>query len=275
MEKSIRKLALIEIMNTNYLEQLNKAFECHKLGDAKVYIFDEVDSTNTEAKRHCLSGGAVPALFIARSQSAGRGRMGRSFFSPSDTGIYLSILTQAPKENSGFLKVTSASAVALHKSIFEELGIIAKIKWVNDLYLEGKKISGILAESFFVDDKRYIVVGVGINLCTKDFPEELRDKAGSIISEGDGQNSAYIMSRLAVRVAENLFDVLGGLDGEWIIDYYREHSAVLGKRVTFTENGVAQSGIAEAIDELGALSVRLDDGSEYILSSGEISLKID
>ena len=262
-------------MNTNYLEQLNEAFETNAPSGAKVYVFNEIDSTNTEAKRYCLSGGAVPALFIARSQSAGRGRMGRSFFSPSDTGIYLSILAEAPKDSGGFLKVTSASAVALHKAIFEELGINAKIKWVNDLYLEGKKISGILAESFFMGDKRYIVVGVGINLCTREFPEELRDKAGSIMSQSDGQDGALVLSRLAVRVAAGLFDVLSDLEGKWIMDYYRAHSAVLGKRVTFTENGVAQSGIAEAIDELGALLVRLDDGSEYTLSSGEISLKID
>ena len=258
----------LKYMNKNYLEQLNMSFEDIRRQGVEVRIFNEIDSTNTEAKRYCLSGGVVPAVFIARSQSAGRGRMGRSFFSPSDTGIYLSILAEAPTDNSGFLKVTSASAVALHKAIFEELGICAKIKWVNDLYLDGKKISGILAESFFVDGKRYIVVGVGINLCTKDFPEELRDKAGSIINTGDGQDSSLIMSRLAVRVAKGLFDVLGSLENQWIMDYYRAHSAVLGKQVTFTENGVAQSGIAEAIDELGALTVRLDDGREYILSSG-------
>lgn len=262
-------------MTYGYMEQLRDLFAPFEEYGVSVRLFDETDSTNSEAKRYCLSGGYIPALFIADHQTAGRGRMGRSFFSPADTGIYLSLLIEAPEDASDIVRVTSAAAVALHRAIANEMRIDAKIKWVNDLYYNGRKISGILAESFFVNDKRYVVIGVGINLSTQDFPEELQEKAGAIIKENDEKKNSYIRAGLTVRVAFGLYDVLGTLGDRGIMDYYRKHSAVLGQRVTFTENQVERSGVAESIDDQGALSVRLDDGSLYVLASGEISLKID
>lgn len=262
-------------MTYGYMEQLRDLFAPFKEYGVAVRLLEETDSTNSEAKRYCLSGGSIPALFVADGQTAGRGRMGRSFFSPADTGIYLSFLIEAPEDSSDILRVTSTAAVVLHKAIADELGIDAKIKWVNDLYYKGRKISGILAESFFVEDKRYIVIGVGINLSTQDFPQELREKAGAIIEERDEKKNSYVRAGLTFRVAVGLNDIVSLLSDGRVMDYYREHSAVLGQRVTFTENGVERCGVAESVDDLGALSVRLDDGSTYSLASGEISLKIE
>ena len=233
-----------------------------------VFTYREIDSTNSEAKRYALSGGSAPAVFIADGQTAGRGRMGRSFYSPADTGIYLSLLLPAPDSAENTVRMTTAAALAAHDAIFDVLGIDTGIKWVNDLYLDGKKISGILAESFFVGSTRHVIIGIGINLSTKDFPEELRDKAGSLADRQNGE----IKHRLTAAVAEYLYREMRELDSPTIIERYKRHSAVLGKSVVFTENQKSFSGVAEDVDEQGALLVRLPDGSIYRLGSGEISL---
>ena len=258
-------------MDKNCLEQLNRAFEDIRRQGVEIRIFDEIDSTNTEAKRYCLGGGSVPALFWADGQTSGRGRMGRSFYSPSESGIYLSLLTAAPQDADSLTRVTSAAAVALHRAIFDELGIDTGIKWVNDLYFKGKKIAGILAESFFVGDTRYIIIGAGINLSTAVFPEELRGKAGALVRDC----GSALRARLSARAAHNLLDCLDDLGNEEMVDYYRAHSVVLGRAVTFCENGEEYRGVAESIDGLGRLSVRLENGGSRLLSGGEISLRLD
>ena len=235
------------------------------------FFYKSIDSTNTEAKRYARVGGKIPALFVADEQTEGRGRMGRSFYSPADTGIYLSLLIEAPKTEENTLRMTSAAAVATHDAILAVLGVDTGIKWVNDLYLGGKKISGILAESFFVDDRRLVVIGVGINLSTKDFPAELRDKAGSLSGERNDDIKMILIQELAIA----LFKEMRSLDSPSLMARYRKYSLALGREVTFIENGVSRSGVAESVDELGALIVRLADGSRYRLGSGEISLRVE
>ncbi|MBO7302855.1 MAG: biotin--[acetyl-CoA-carboxylase] ligase, partial [Clostridia bacterium] len=143
--------------------------------------FKEIDSTNDEAKRYVSGGGELPALIFSESQTAGRGRLGRSFFSSDNKGVYMTVVFEAPAEDA-FLKITSIAAVCAVESIKELFGVSTEIKWVNDIYYKSKKVGGILAESFVVDDKRYVAVGFGINLYTR-LPEELRDIAISIFPE--------------------------------------------------------------------------------------------
>ena len=240
------------------------------LGDLPVAlrVYDTIDSTNTEAKRYAMSGGAVPCAFLAETQTAGRGRMGRSFYSPDGTGIYLSLLLGAERRFDP-VGVTTAAAVAVRRGIETVCGIETEIKWVNDLYYQGKKVCGILAESFFADDVRYFVVGVGINLYTSDFPEELRQIAGGLLSEEKG-----LRGRLASEVIRNLYELTHRRDREEIMADYRAHSMVLGRQITYVENGRVREGVATAIDENGRLTVHLPDGTPAILASGEISLRV-
>lgn len=251
-------------------EKLNQQEIEAYLGDLPVAlrIYETVDSTNTEAKRYALSGGAAPCAFLAETQTAGRGRMGRSFYSPDGTGIYLSLLF-AEENGSTTVGVTCAAAVAVHRAVERICGIRTKIKWVNDLYYREKKVCGILAESFFVGETRYFVVGVGINLYTADFPAELTGIAGGLLSEKKG-----IRGRLAAETVRTLYELIRQGDRTDVMKDYRAHSMVLGREITYIENGIPHEGVAEAVDENGRLTVRLAEGDVAILASGEISLRV-
>lgn len=235
--------------------------------------FSEVDSTNSAARRYAEQGGKAPALFVADTQSAGRGRMGRSFFSPAKTGVYMTLLIDATDKTAECAtRVTTAAAVAVARVCERATGSRCEIKWVNDVYSNGKKVCGILAESFFVEKKRYVCVGVGINLCTQAFPDELEGIAGSL---ADGYSDRE-RAELAVSVATELFDSLESVDRGDVshISEYRERSCVLGKRVVFLQNGIAREGLATDIDADGGLTVALDGGETVVLRSGEITLRV-
>lgn len=235
--------------------------------------FVEIDSTNNEAKRHVSGGGGLPALIFSETQSNGRGRMGRSFYSLDDRGLYMTVVLKAPKQNA-FLHTTALAAVCASDAIKELFGIKVKIKWVNDLFLFGKKVGGILAESFFVDDERYIAVGFGINMYT-DIPADLYDIATSLFS---GPIDSYTLNTqrnaLASLITSKLLDALEADDFAPLMQKYRERSCVINSDITFVENGEVFSAFAYDIDDNGALCVRLNNGSLRTLSSGEISVKV-
>lgn len=246
----------------------------HNRGITPIY-FDTVDSTSSAARRYATEGTVMtPALFVANSQSAGRGRLGRSFYSPASTGIYETLLFDVTCDSSASLSlVTSAVAVAVSDAILEATGIDCRIKWVNDVYVSGKKAGGILTESFFVGERRMLAIGVGVNLNTESFPTELKDIATSLCDSP----SESMRASLSSLIAANIFDIYERLRSgdRGFMDEYRRRSAVLGRRITFTQNGIAQSGLATEINDEGHLTVALDDGTRAILSSGEISVRLD
>ncbi|MBQ9782957.1 MAG: biotin--[Clostridia bacterium] len=253
-------------------ERLNETEITRRLGarELAVRVYACVDSTNSEAKRYALAGGATPCAFLAEAQSAGRGRMGRSFYSPEGTGLYLSLLIPAEGALSDAVMLTTGAAVAVRRAIFQVTGRETGIKWVNDLYLEGRKVCGILAESFFVEQKRYVVLGVGVNLYTEDFPEELRLIAGSLLPQPRAVRNA-----LAAALLAELYDLTEKLEPDTLMEEYRAASLVLGRQITYTENGVSRVGRAESVDDRGRLHVRHEDGSQAVLASGEISLRLN
>ena len=235
--------------------------------------FKEIDSTNNEAKRYVSAGGALPALILAESQSDGRGRLGRSFFSSDNKGVYVTVVMKAPADNNAFLRATAVSAVCVVESIKELFGISTEIKWVNDIYYKSKKVAGILAESFFVDDERYVAIGFGINLYTR-LPESLRDIAISLFPEyPDSYTLNMQRDALANRIAEKLLSVIEKENYAEYIKKYRSLSCVIDNPIIFTENGCEYNAFAFDINDEGALAVRLEDGSVRYLNSGEISLK--
>lgn len=242
-----------------------------KLGERGITVCfaDEIDSTNSEARRWADSGGKTPALFVADRQTAGRGRLGRSFYSPSDTGIYMTLLVKIGEDFRDTAGITSAAAVAVLRGTDQLTGGKTQIKWVNDILLDGKKICGILAESFFVGENTYAAVGIGVNVSTKDFPEDIRGIAGSIGKRVD-------RVKICESIACELYDlcVSASNSDRSYMQEYRTRSAVLGKRVTFVKDGVASEGIATDIDDDGALSVKLDSGDVAVLNSGEITLRL-
>ncbi len=255
--------------NVSDILSVEKISELMRTKDLRIEIFDDIDSTNTEARRQAERCESSPVLIVSKAQSAGRGRMGRSFYSPADTGLYMSLLLE-DCAISDSVQLTTAVSVAVTKSIEAICGVKADIKWVNDIYLEGRKICGILCESFSLPDgKKYSVIGIGLNLYTKEFPKDIENKAASLMPSVRDRNL------FAARIADEIMDICAGNADVDIMDIYRKRSFVLGRRITFTENGIEYSGIAEMVDDFGRLYVRLWDGSEKILSSGEISLKLD
>ena len=130
--------------------------------------YTEIDSTNKEAKKYVSEGGALPAMILADRQTAGRGRMGRSFYSPANTGIYMSIILRPNLTVMDSILVTTSSSVAICDAIRKVTGIECQIKWINDIYLNNKKVGGILTESCGnLNDSNidYLILGIGIN-CT-------------------------------------------------------------------------------------------------------------
>ena len=234
--------------------------------DVTVCVFDEIDSTNTEAKRMTLNGFSGDALLVAHSQTAGRGRMGRSFYSPRQTGAYFSILHTLKTPLCDAVAITSAASVAVMRAIRTLTGIQTEIKWVNDLYYNQKKICGILTEATSAGESTHVVVGIGINLDTADFPEELKGIAGSLNAQTD---TCALIAEIYRQIALYLQNPS---NREWLDDY-RAHSCVLGRKVAWIDAQNTRIGIAEAIDEDGALLIK-DENNELVrLHTGEISLR--
>ena len=247
----------------------------------RIYTYKALESTNTTAKQKAFSGALTGTVILAEEQTHGRGRLGRSFFSPPQKGLYMSIIIKPDFGINKSLLVTTAASVAVARAIKIVSGIETHIKWVNDIYFEGRKICGILTEAISNFESGAIdslVVGVGINcsMSKNDFPEDIRDTAGSL-SIGIKRN------RLAAEVINQFFGILSRMgDGHYpeYMDEYRRRSIVLRKDVYIYKNlakGMEGEKLpAKAIDitNEGGLIVIYEGGAKETLTSGEISLRI-
>lgn len=243
-----------------------------------VVCLASVDSTNTYAKGLALSGGAHGTLVTADRQTAGRGRRGRSFFSPPGTGLYMSLILRPHIELERFQTVTIAAAVAVCRTIESLTCRRPRIKWVNDIYLEetngldgadgeARKICGILTEA--VSDVESgaiesVVVGIGLNVSTRDFAPDLARVAGSLFPGSVSRN------RLAAGIAERLLDCQERLGDPELIREYRDRSLLLGREVCFIRDGAECRGVALDIDAQGCLLLREEGGTVVTLRSGEV-----
>ncbi len=229
--------------------------------EAEVFCFQTVDSTNAVACRRIAEGKVSRALFMASAQTAGRGRRGRSFYSPDGTGLYLSVILPVSENLADDVFLTCGAAVAVCHALSDVCGVEAGIKWVNDLQVNGRKVCGILCQR--IPGKPVAVIGVGINLTTSDFPEEIRFRAGSIGKE---------VSRevLGAAVAEELFSLPQA--GERWMEEYRKRSVLTGKEITMEIAGQLRTGTVLGIDARGGLIVRTGQGTE-VLTSGEITVR--
>lgn len=226
----------------------------------KVFL-ETVNSTNTYAKENAAYL-PMPSLIIAESQTEGRGRQGKSFFSPENTGLYMTCVFSAPSDCE---LLTPAAAVAVCKSL-EKLGADPKIKWVNDVFIDGHKVCGILTECFSCDAKLYIALGIGINLTTEEFPDEL-EIAGSV-------NIDCSKIELAEEIAQSILDYTANPDNNRILNEYRKRLFIIGRNITYHKNNKEYSATVEGINGNCNLIVKKADGSNDILSSGEISIKV-
>lgn len=238
-----------------------------KRHDIKRITLSETDSTNSHAKRLIAEGLECEAIITARHQTGGRGRQGKDFFSPADTGLYMSVVLRPSADLAEFTLITAVASVAVAQSIEKLTGLSPSIKWVNDIYVDGKKVCGILCESVFGNaGLDAVIVGIGINLSTRSFPTALTEKAGSINFEGDKE-------LFVDEIKSRLFELCDKLPQKDFLEYYRLHSCVIGRDITFTENGEENPAHALSIDDGGRLLVRLQNGDTKLLYGGEISVR--
>ncbi len=234
------------------------------------FYFPVCESTMTEAKNLVNRGTSVPFAVVASRQERGRGRLGRSFFSP-EGGVYLSIAlpgTSIPNPD----MLTTAASLAVSRSIEALTGLECAIKWVNDIYIHGRKAVGILTEGLVNMEEGGLdkaIIGIGVNLQKGDekVPDELKDKLIYLYPEG---NSPVTRSELAARITDEILSVLD----EDFIDEYRSRCFILGSEITVIKNGIGRDAVALDVDDKAGLVVRYSDGSTETLSSGEVTLRI-
>ena len=241
-----------------------------------LYWYDTIDSTNTLAKKLAKEDAPHGTVIIAGSQTAGRGRMGRSFSSPNGMGVYLSVLLRPNCSPDSLMHLTCAAAVAGCEAVNTVSGIYPDIKWTNDLVFQKKKLGGILTE-LVLDGKGAVtgaIVGIGINCSQKkeDFPEDLQNMATSV-SQITG--SACPPEKLAAALIDALYamdkNLLSGKNA--ILDTYRAHCLTIGKEIVLVRGDEVFHGTALAVDADGGLVVRFLDGTEKTVTSGEVSVR--
>lgn len=252
-----------EILSKNAIEKsLSSAF--------KVEVFDVVPSTNTIAKE-CAKSGKTNFIIVSRSQTAGRGRFTRRFISPMDCGIYFSVVI-TPKSSEEISFITPLCAVACCKAIRALTRKNAQIKWVNDVYVDGKKCAGILCEGVSSERAEIdrIVMGIGVNIVEKDggVDEEIKDIAGYIGEVSPNELLSSIVNEMTAMLAD--------FDKNYIAKQYKALSFLIGKKVVVSKCEDAIDGVAtvEDIDDECRLNVRYEDGQRESLAMGEVRIKI-
>ena len=244
------------------------------MGRHLVY-FPETDSTNIQAKRLGEEGAPEGTLVVPERQTAGKGRRGRTWSSPAGTSIYMSFLLRPNIPPRCAPMVTLIAGLAGAKAVNQVTGLNARIKWPNDLVVNGKKICGILTEmSAEMEGIHYIVTGIGINVNQKEFPEEIRDKATSLLLEG---GRCFNRSQLIAGVMEwfepYVERFLETKDLSLLKEDYEEMLANLNQEVQVLDPAGEYHGVCQGIDKDGQLLVERGDGSLSRVQSGEVSVR--
>ena len=258
--------------------ELSKEKIIAKLGTStfvsEVQIFSKLDSTNQYLKERAKAGAKEGTVIIANQQSAGRGRLGRNFFSPEGTGIYMSILLRPEVELQKSVRITSMAAVAVARAIETVSGIETKIKWVNDIFLNGKKVCGILTESGIdttTGTLEYAVLGIGVNVGKITFPEELKEIATSVCNEC---KVAVTRNELIAEILKELEAWYPSLQDGSFLKESRERSLLLGKDILVvgSEEKNYQAKAVE-LDDMGHLWIDRA-GKKEVLHSGEVTVRL-
>lgn len=246
--------------------------------DIPLQVYDTIDSTNTALKRMAPEGAPEGTCLLAKEQTAGRGRLGRSFYSPSGSGLYLSMLLRPQLLPISATHLTCAAAVAVCETIEDLTDRRPVIKWVNDIYVDGKKVCGILTEGALNSADgtlSYAIVGIGINLLAPEggFPEEIARTAGALdVDPG-------IRSALSAGIIDRLLDLYEGMPEASFLEAYRQRSFLLGQPILVYPlaggdiKGEPYPATVLSILPDFSLLVRLEDGTTRAISSGEVSVR--
>jgi len=238
----------------------------------RMELHEQLDSTNTRAKAIAATGAPHGYLVIAESQSGGRGRFGRAFFSPEHSGVYITYVLRPSLPAERAVMITSLAAVAVARAIESVADVDVRIKWVNDLYIDDRKVCGILCEAsmdFETGQLEYAVLGIGINVATMTFPEELEGIATSI---ENACGNAVSRNRLIAEISNQLDAMYDQLETCDFMDESRARSNVIGRDVVVLRGNERFEAHVLDIDDQGRLVIRTESGVSRV-GSGEISVK--
>lgn len=264
-------LAKSDILNQVEIEQ---NINSYKLSNAPQIIYlDEVDSTNNYAR---LMADKINSdfLVVADMQTLGKGRMGRSWSSPAGTGIFMSLCIKPEIAVEKAYMITLVTAISICDAIEELYPISSTIKWPNDIVINSKKISGILTEmSSDMDGIKYIISGMGINVNNKEFPDDIKDMASSLLLEtGILMDRAKLIAAVMYHFYRNMNIFLKTCDMSGLKENYEKHLANIGKDVKILDPKGNYQAVALGIDETGALLVNAEGKIKRIIS-GEVSVR--
>ena len=255
------------------LELIRDALSCHPWRDL-IHYFPTIDSTNNYAKTLALQGAPHGTVVIASHQSGGRGRMGRSFSSPENMGVYLSLLLRPQCSPAELMHLTCACAVAGCNAVETAIGLRPQIKWTNDLLLNKRKVGGILTELVIGPQEICAIIGIGINCRQEitDFPQEIQSFAGSLSMASQKDIS---LPHVIYCLLESLLEMDRHLltERDTMIARYTQDCATIGQDISLVCGDRIRHGHAIAIASDGGLVVRFSDGHEEIVQSGEVSIR--
>ena len=240
-----------------------------------ILLEKETTSTNQLAKIAVTNGATHGSVFLAEKQTNGRGRLGRSFLSLDGSGIYMSVILKLNASASDAIYITTAASVAVYRGIKKVTNKDVEIKWVNDLYYEGKKVCGILTEAVtdletgMIDS---VVLGIGINynVDTNNIPIELQEIAGALYS---GTTHNVTRNQLIAEILNQVFVLCTNMKDKNFIKEYKEHSMILGSDIWVINGNQKESAKAIDINDNGGLVVEFMDKSKRTLNSGEVSIR--
>lgn len=260
-----------------YSSDMNENLIRSKLNDDRFSFVIKgcVSSTNTILKEMAENAAAEYTVLISDFQTGGRGRLGRSFYSPPGTGIYMSILLRPDKNINDSLLLTTCMAVCCARAIEQISQKDAKIKWVNDIYVEERKVCGILSEASVDSESgnlRYAVVGIGINVFApkEGFPEDIKTKAGSLFEFEHERGS--IRSDIIAGILNNFISFYPNISKNDFIDEYRSRSFLDNREIEVLRMNGSEKATALSIDDELRLVVKYQNGSTEALSHGDVSI---
>lgn len=238
-----------------------------------IEVLEKTTSTNTIIRQRADES-PEGLVVVAEEQSEGRGRLGRSFFSPDGTGLYISLLLRPEIEPSEAVMITTAAAVAVCEALEKVGADTPQIKWVNDVFVGNKKVCGILTEASFNPESRklqYAVLGVGINMYEPEggFPDEIKNIAGSVFSE----TRENLRDMVTAYFLNSFMEYYYKLSQKEFLKKYTERCFVLGKEINVICGDCVRGAKALSLDESLGLNVEYDNGEKAVLSSGEISIR--
>lgn len=246
--------------------------------DKTIHCFDALDSTNTALKKMAQEGACEGTVFVTEMQTAGRGRLGKTFFSPKGCGIYFSLLLRPKCKAQDACFITIGAAVAVRRALLKLFKLDTQIKWVNDIYYKGKKLCGILTESSIDASSgslHFAVLGIGLNIKTptEGYPKDFAFKTTNLTETGVCLSEDF-KNQLIGEVLNQFDTIYEQLEQKEYLEEYKAASCLLGQKINILSGQHAGEATALDIDADANLVVRLPDGSIKKLSSGDVSIAL-